>query len=114
MQDEMAEFSLSGANNGLPEVRHIGGLLWRGGRRMSLLLTATMVAVAVGVGVVVDLLLRNEERRVRRGVVGGGVVELPLCGRRLPGILLCTKYKKVGKTRRRKKGVPFAEIFKLT
>ncbi len=25
--DEMAEFSLSGANNGLPEVRHIGGLL---------------------------------------------------------------------------------------
>jgi hypothetical protein len=77
----MAEFSLSRAN-GLPEVRHIGGLLWCGGRRLSLLLTTTMVAVVEGVGVVVDLLLRNEERR-DGAVVGGGVVELPLCGRRL-------------------------------
>jgi hypothetical protein len=77
---------------------------------MSLLLPTTMVAV-VGVGVVAALLLRNEERAV---VGGGGVVELPLCGRRLPGILLCTKYKKVGDTGA-KKGVPgFADIFKLT
>jgi hypothetical protein len=45
------------------------------------MLMTTMVAV-VGVGVVAALLLRNEERR--DGVaVGGGVVELPLCGRRL-------------------------------